>query len=1168
VRIDCIDLIRYGHFANGKLEFPSTKTDYYVIYGDNEAGKSTLLRGISALFFGVPARTPDVHSCKSSELRIGATISDGKKTFSFRRRKGTSGTLLSVDEAQIEDNALSPFLRELDRERFEQFFGLNHERLREGGEELLLGKGDIGSALFQASGLLDLRNLLDGLDGEAKELFSAKSRTKIISRAIDEYKQARAEMRRMAISAGMVKQKQAELDVAEETLEKQKLESQSLQHDLVRLRRIASNKPDVARLQELRTALVALELVPILPPGIRRQRDEAVAVLADSTNQVKAISEHIAQRNSRIEALPIGSLFKAHAKEIEELNAQTSDYARSVTDHPKRVSERDEAIRLAESEWKEIWHRRPVSDAEQLRSTYSRKAEILALITEHARLSTTFSQAEEQVRMGKEEQERLSGELALYPDPPDPAALIATIEHAKSIGDTDHTIARLKSDIERVNIGVARDLKALHPWSGTIQELENLRTPLLTTIDKYGREWEAVAIARRDLTSRFSEIANTIQGGQVELDRLGAEVGEAGENELVEVRFGRDQLWQLIRASALDGTLSREAAQKQSGSSVPLGDIFLEHLRRADEIADLRFANAKAVAIHDRLVKEISSARDEQKRIEGELARVGGEDRELRQRWMEEWGPVGSALVSPTEMKEWMQLRQAILDRVEQSREKENDLRILQERVSAAAADINARLAEVGSQAGCENKSLSVLIKVGEEFAKKLQEQRRLIEDIRRRLHLLAIEKREAKLVASETQLLAWSQRWTPLVSALLLPESSTPDQVGGALAILEKVFENLKDADRLQYRLKRIGDNMEQFEKRASQLVAAIDPSLGSVSAGVAVTRLHLRLVEAGKAETQREELEAENKKDETAMASYASKAQIAANTLNKLKELAKCDDDHGLETTITAVEKRAEKRDEYDRIALGLIERNSLSDIGQIEEEASGYELDSLQSEILSREDRQKALQDEVFKTGSEHGKLVEEFERLQSSDQSTLQAQKAEDAVARVGPAVSQYLRLRLASEVLHRAIESYREKHQGPVLSRASEVFSSLTLGEHFGLTTGFDDDDKPVLVAIRKNREQVEVKGLSDGTRDQLYLALRLAAIEHHVETVSPCPVILDDILINSDDTRASAALEVIGDLAKRTQVLFFTHHRRLAELGMKAGGRMIELSSSAVATIG
>ena len=108
------------------------------------------------------------------------------------------------------------------------------------------------------------------------------------------------------------------------------------------------------------------------------------------------------------------------------------------------------------------------------------------------------------------------------------------------------------------------------------------------------------------------------------------------------------------------------------------------------------------------------------------------------------------------------------------------------------------------------------------------------------------------------------------------------------------------------------------------------------------------------------------------------SAKPKWRTNTLNQLKEFAKCEDDDQLETTITAAEKRAEKRDEYDRIAVGLIERNSLSDVRQIEEEASGYELDSLQSEILSGEDRLKALQDEVFKTGSEHGKLLQEFER----------------------------------------------------------------------------------------------------------------------------------------------------------------------------------------------
>lgn len=74
------------------------------------------------------------------------------------------------------------------------------------------------------------------------------------------------------------------------------------------------------------------------------------------------------------------------------------------------------------------------------------------------------------------------------------------------------------------------------------------------------------------------------------------------------------------------------------------------------------------------------------------------------------------------------------------------------------------------------------------------------------------------------------------------------------------------------------------------------------------------------------------------------------------------------------------------------------------------------------------------------------------------------------------------------------------------------------------------------------------------------IALRLAAIEHHVETVSPCPVILDDILINADNSRASATLKVLSNLAGRTQVLFFTHHRHLEELGREAGAQIVDLN--------
>ena len=892
-------------------------------------------------------------------------------------------------------------------------------------------------------------------------------------------------------------------------------------------------------------------------------------MLGSATSQIQALSEQIAQRKERILALPLSTVFKAHAKEIEELNAGISDYIRGTSDRPKRVTERDDAIQLAEVEWKEIWRKRSISDAEELKSAYSRKTDVLALITEHARLTTALDQADEQLRTGTQEQERIDDELALHPEPPDPTVLIAAIEQAKSLGDTENAIARLNSDIKRLTTETSRQLSTLGLWSGGLEKLEALRAPLAATIDQYARDWESDDNARRELSGRLSHTRDTIRKAQAELERLVLKVGKVGEGDLAEVRARRNELWKLIRASAFDKTLTNEEAQTKSCSSAPLPQSFAEHLRRSDEIADLRFTHAKDVAIHDRLTKEIELAGAEQQSIEQELAALETGESKLRQRWASEWRGLGSEPLSPAEMREWMQSRKAILEWLEQRREKENDLRVSQERTHAAAAQIEGCLKELGLELPTDSQanSLAVLIRVAQAFANQVEEKKRAIDDLRRRKQLLSVEKPQAKLQECKKKLFEWSGKWSQFVKALLLPEGSTPAQIGEALAVLENVFGHLKEAERLQHRVKRIGDNVEEFESKASRLVTAIAPSLAALAPQGAAAELHARYVQAGKAETERDTLETQNATDDLAIVSCRGRVQAAAATLDNLRQLARCEDDQQLEIVISHAESKADTQEGYDRIAKGLIERNAVADLKQIEEEASGYELDVLKLGISSSEERQKSVQGEVFKTGSEYGRLLQEFERLEGSEESALQAQRAEDALARIGPALAQYLRLRVASEVLHRAIEAFREKHQGPVLSRASEFFSRLTLGDHSGLTTGFGDDDRPVLVAIRKNREQVAVEGLSDGTRDQLYLALRLAAIEYHVETVAPCPMIFDDILINSDDARASPALQVIGDLAKHTQVLFFTHHKRLAELGIKAGAQMIELGSLAAPAI-
>jgi uncharacterized protein YhaN len=107
---------------------------------------------------------------------------------------------------------------------------------------------------------------------------------------------------------------------------------------------------------------------------------------------------------------------------------------------------------------------------------------------------------------------------------------------------------------------------------------------------------------------------------------------------------------------------------------------------------------------------------------------------------------------------------------------------------------------------------------------------------------------------------------------------------------------------------------------------------------------------------------------------------------------------------------------------------------------------------------------------------------------------------------------------------------------------------LTLGRYAGLTVDFgSDDDEAALYAVRQDGARVPVEGLSDGARDQLYLALRLASIERYLLRNEPMPVVLDDILVHSDEDRTRAALGVLGELATKTQVLLFTHHAHVVE---------------------
>ena len=147
--------------------------------------------------------------------------------------------------------------------------------------------------------------------------------------------------------------------------------------------------------------------------------------------------------------------------------------------------------------------------------------------------------------------------------------------------------------------------------------------------------------------------------------------------------------------------------------------------------------------------------------------------------------------------------------------------------------------------------------------------------------------------------------------------------------------------------------------------------------------------------------------------------------------------------------------------------------------------------------------------------------------------------------------RYLNKRAQISLLSWAIERYRAEKQNPLLKRASELFSILTLGRYTALLVDMDANASR-LSGVSNNGKVVPVGGMSEGTVDQLFLSLRLAAVEDAVAGGIKLPFLADDLFINYDDARAGAGFKVLAELAKSTQVLFFTHHRHLLDIARES----------------
>ncbi|MDP6960054.1 MAG: hypothetical protein QF595_00870 [Dehalococcoidia bacterium] len=282
-------------------------------------------------------------------------------------------------------------------------------------------------------------------------------------------------------------------------------------------------------------------------------------------------------------------------------------------------------------------------------------------------------------------------------------------------------------------------------------------------------------------------------------------------------------------------------------------------------------------------------------------------------------------------------------------------------------------------------------------------------------------------------------------------------------------------------------------------------------------------------------------------------------------LKEQAGVETDDDLESAGANSRQKRELQQKLEMLEQELSRNEDGLSIEELEKEASESEIDAIRGrlEIISSELKDRRTDRDALR--DQRQTLQNEITAKDGNAAAATASEGAEQELSTMASGVEQYLRLQFAALILEQRIEDYRKKNQAPVLARAGDLFSKLTLGFYANLRDELDDSGKPILRGVRPDNEEVSIDGMSDGTRDQLYLALRIATLEQHLRKGEPMPFVVDDFLIGFDDNRTSVCLEVLAELAASTQVLLFTHHRRVLELAdtidAKAGIYSHELAS-------
>ncbi len=1171
MRIGRLDLLRYGRFTDVSLELPAHNPDIHILFGPNEAGKSTALAAVEDLLFGIPHNSPLNFLHEYASMRIGAVLESDNQTLEVRRRKGNRDTLLTPEESPIPigERALSPFLDGADRSFLTRMFSLDHERLRQGGRDILDAHDEIGQMLFSAgAGLSGLRQTLNTLTDEADGLWASRraARRKYFQ-ADDRLREADTALRKHTITAAKWQELKRAHDTTQNTystLETEIEKASSEQRKLSRIRRVYRS---VRRKSELDRSIADLGQAPALPEDARQILQVAERDDGSAAARVDTLTGQLDGARAERSALNYDEALLQHEHDIEQLHERRIKVRDGRADLPKRRAElagaeADLRRLAAELEWDtsnvdQLIERIPArAKAGTIRNLLNRRGACLSAfqVAGAAVEEATIKAAELQA------QRKNQGALA------DMAKFAAVTRAARSIGDIASRTSTTVVEFEDAQDEFQRLFRLLSPVVPNEEILSALPVPPQDAVQTH-RD------SRRTLERRMESCDESMRKAVQELkrrrkacERLTRDEEAIAPDDLVEARARRDTGWLLIRRHYVDGDSVPDAEMREfGGPKDQLAEAYEEAVRSADNLADRRFDNAEAaaqLAVTSRQITDqeilLESLRDEKEVLDEQL-------RALNSEWRTMWSDAPFEPLTPDEMLEWLTARKEALNAIGRRTKAERQVDALRRQEEDARASVLDELAALGiSTDSLADQPLAVVL---EDATDRLRAHERMV-DSRRQLDealfqaTAETENKRRALAKTEEAWSEWQRQWADALAALGIDETLDPEAVALQVDTIDEMRTSVVKVNDLRHeRIGKIERDSAVFGDDVTRLTRAIASDLAEVEPEEAVHQLEQRLTEAKRVRDLLKEKDDGIAALEQTLEETEASRRNAREVIGRLQEAAGVE---GTELLKDAIEKSDELRtlqDEHAETVEALRTEGDGLSVVELEEECKTVNLDQMSAREASLTEELAELRERLLVARENRTAARQDFEAIGGDDAAARAAAARQEALTDMRWVAERYTRVRAAAMLLQWAIDRYRREKQAPLLQHASQLFATLTGGSFARLSVDYGEHDQARLIGVRPDSSTVHVPGMSTGTADQLYLALRVASVTDYLYRASPLPFIADDLLINFDDERATAGFRVLEQLGKATQVLFFTHHEHLVDIARNTLGESVSIVS-------